>query len=263
MLLDSGIKEVFVGAIQEAKASSQSVPDQVRRMISEEIRRFGGNTLMNFFRGGRGVSYKEVLCDVAAHTDAHYSRSNSCSEIEQAILLRFLEKSLKSMSQSDVEKILRELNVDSVAGIPGPAAIAALQVAIRSSGFAAYKLAAIIAQSTAKALLGRGLAFTTTAPLMRGISVFAGPIGWAITGIWTAFDLASPAYRVTVPCIVQIAYIRQKTALERMEAQAYSGTTVDEGSVSLYLCKACGAEVSAKAKFCSECGSPTAPLLIN
>ena len=90
--------------------------------------------------------------------------------------------------------------------------MAALQVAIKASGFGSYKLAAVVANAVAKALLGRGLAFGATAGMMRTISVFAGPIGWAITAIWTAFDLGSPAYRVTVPCVIQIAYMRQKAA---------------------------------------------------
>ena len=73
--------------------------------------------------------------------------------------------------------------------------------------------------------------------LMKGISVFAGPIGWAITAIWAAFDMASPAYRVTVPCVVQVAYMRQKMKA----AQAPK-------------CDKCGTPIGKGIKYCSECG---------
>ncbi len=205
--------------------------------ISSEIRGFGGNTIINLFRGGAGVPYKEVLCDVADHLKAKYTKDSNCNEIELSILLKILEQSIDKMTDAERSELFESLG-GKVFGT-GPVLIASLQAAINASGFAAYKLAAIVAQSTAKAILGRGLAFTTTAPLMRGISVFAGPIGWAITGIWTAFDLASPAYRVTVPCVVQISYMRQKMY----------ALTEDK------RCSGCNSEVLSTAKFCAECGT--------
>ena len=31
-----------------------------------------------------------------------------------------------------------------------------------------------------------------------------------ITGIWTAIDIAGPAYRVAIPCMLQLAMLRHK-----------------------------------------------------
>jgi uncharacterized protein YaaW (UPF0174 family) len=39
-------------------------------------------------------------------------------------------------------------------------------------------------------------------------AVLAGPIGWVISGIWAAYDIAGPAYRVIIPCTITIAYLR-------------------------------------------------------
>ncbi|MDE6045338.1 MAG: hypothetical protein K2F85_07480 [Helicobacter sp.] len=41
------------------------------------------------------------------------------------------------------------------------------------------------------------------------MGVFLGPIGWIITALWTALDIAGPAYRVTIPATIQIACMRQ------------------------------------------------------
>ncbi len=218
-----------------ARLSNEISPEDVA-LISTELRSFGGNSLFNLFRGGNGVPYKELLCDVADHLKVNYNKNNDCAKIEMEILLKVLEQSIEKMSDQERKELFENLGGKFTG--TGPLMMASLQAAISASGFAAYKLAAIVAQSTAKAILGRGLAFTATAPLMRGISVFAGPIGWAITGVWTAFDLASPAYRVTVPCVVQIAYIRQKSLSKKTDVH----------------CPKCHAPVTVGAKFCGECG---------
>jgi uncharacterized protein YaaW (UPF0174 family) len=62
--------------------------------------------------------------------------------------------------------------------------------------------------------LGRGLSYAANAGLTRWLSIFAGPIGWALTAVWTAIDLAGPAYRVTIPAVIQIAYMRAKMNYE-------------------------------------------------
>lgn len=41
------------------------------------------------------------------------------------------------------------------------------------------------------------------------MSILTGPIGWAITAIWTAIDIAGAAYRVTIPAVIQVAYLRK------------------------------------------------------
>src|SRR5690606_11658000 len=146
-----------------------------------ELRSFGGNSLLNIFRSGNGVPYKEILCDVANHLKVNYNKSNDCAQIEMEVLLKVLEKSLDKMSPEERDDLVNSLG-GTITG-KGPLMMASLQAAIRTSGFAAYKLAAIIAQAVAKTILGRGLTFTATAPLMRGISTFAGPVGWAVTGL--------------------------------------------------------------------------------
>ena len=68
----------------------------------------------------------------------------------------------------------------------------------------------MVANALAKFLTGRGLTIVANAALTKWLSVFAGPIGWAVTALWTVIDIAGPAYRVTIPAVIQIAYMRQK-----------------------------------------------------
>lgn len=217
-------------------SQTQKFTEEVRGLLVEEMQRFGGNSLANLFRQGAGVSYREILCDVADHLKVPYQANSPCEQIEMAILFKILEKSLDTMSEEQKRELFKEFGGHYTAA--GPAAMAALISVIRLSGFGTYKMAAIVANAVAKTFIGRGLTFASSGALMRGISVLAGPIGWALTAAWTFFDLASPAYRVTVPCVVQIAYMRQKAMVT--------------------ACPTCQAVVTAGSRFCSQCGTPVA-----
>lgn len=224
--LDSDVKEGLLNC--KNPQSTQSV----KVLIAQEIQKFGSNSLISIFRGGKGVLYREIVNDVADHVGANYNDKQDITQVEGAILLKIVEKSLEKMSEEEKRLFFDQFGV-RYEGV-GPASMAALIAVIKVSGFAFYQMVAIVAQATTKALLGKGLTFAASNSLMRGISAFAGPIGWAITGIWTAFDLASPAYRVTVPCVIQIAYMRQQALIRE--------------------CQNCKAAVTKDTKFCGECG---------
>jgi len=233
--LSEEIKEALLNVKQNSPISS--IDNFTKKLISKEIQHFGGNSLASLFRGGKGVLYKEIVCDVASHTGSNYNEKQDTAQIESAILLKIVEKSLEKMTEEERKQFFDQFGI-KYDGIT-PVAMMALLGVIRGSGFAFYKMATIVAQATAKALLGRGLTFAATGSMLRGITAFAGPVGWAITGVWTAFDLASPAYRVTVPCVIQLAYMRQK---------ALTGT-----------CPSCEAIIAKEMNFCAECGFKLTP----
>lgn len=208
-------------------------------LLIKEIQEFGGNSIINFIRGN-GVEYEEIVKDVAEHMNVKVEAADGIEELEIKILLAMALKGMEKMSPEEQRDFLSKISGGKVTGL-GPGAFAALQAAALAGGFSTYMLATTVAHAVARRLLGRGLAFATTGSLMRGISIFAGPLGWAVTAIWTAFDMASPAYRVTVPCVIQIAYMRQRAKEIKMPS-----------------CGACGAMIAPDQKFCGECGAKVA-----
>jgi len=136
-------------------------------------------------------------------------KKSETSKIEEALLLKVVEKALDEMTEEEKEEFIKRVNIDPT-NLSVVAIMAALQAAIRMGGFASYQIAVIVANSVAKALVGRGLAFTANAALTRYMAVFAGPIGWVISGLLTLPMISGPAYRVTIPSVIQIAYMRQK-----------------------------------------------------
>lgn len=207
------------------------------KLIDKEIRLYGGNSLINLIRQD-GVNYREIVVDVAEHLKVNFNKSDTIEAIELGILSKLFASALEQMSGVEREEILKDLT--GTTGV-GPGAVAALLAAGKLGGFKTFKLAVVVANAISKAILGRGLPFVAGPILTRTISVALGPIGWVITGLWTVADLASPAYRVTVPCVVQIAYMRQK-AKRALEQQ------------SKKTCPQCESLSEPDAKFCASCG---------
>jgi uncharacterized protein YaaW (UPF0174 family) len=176
--------------------------------ISNEIQEFGGNSLVNVFRGG-GVEYKEVLMDVCDKLDVNYNKNSSVDKIEQNLMMKMIEDSIEKLSEKERVELLKSLDIKTT-NFTSQAVTMAIQTAIRNSGILYYKIALIVANAVAKALLGRGLTFAGNQVLLKSISAFAGPIGWVLTGLWTAADIAGPAYRVTIPVAIEVAFLRAK-----------------------------------------------------
>ena len=88
--------------------------------------------------------------------------------------------------------------------------VGVFQTIFRMGGFKSYQLTLIVVNAVLKALIGRGLTLAGNVALTRTMAVLTGPIGWAITAIWTAIDVAGAAYRVTIPAVIQVAALRQK-----------------------------------------------------
>ncbi|HEX5372811.1 MAG TPA: zinc-ribbon domain-containing protein [Aquabacterium sp.] len=213
---------------------------QVLDTMLAELKRFGDNNILKLFRRGEGPAYIDIVRDVARHFKVAFSEADGVDLLEARILDQLMGQAWDKMTDAERAEFNIGLgHVDSA----GSAALAGARVALQVGGFAAYRLALFAANSLARSLTGRGLTATTHAALHRTVRALSGPVAWAVSAAWTAFDLASPAYRVTVPCVVQIAYMRQKQ--------------------SLHICPACESPNEKTARFCSQCGAalshPVAP----
>ena len=183
---------------------------QYWELIAAEVQCFGANSFATIFRGGKGVPYKEVLIDVCEKMKVNFNKESSVEVIEQNLLMKILKDSLEKMSTAEVRQLAESLGVKNFNVVTAETLVGGFQTIFKLGGFKSYQLTVIIVNAVMKALIGRGLSFAATGTLMRAASVLTGPIGWAITGIWTAVDLAGAAYRVTIPAVIQVAFLRQK-----------------------------------------------------
>lgn len=209
-------------------------PDHTKYVdaIIADYQTFGGNTIANTFRG-YGVPYWEILKDVCGNQDVSVG-----DEKYPTMEANLLEKSLKGMLESLDENQRRQIASEiggssfSVGGMGTEAMLAAF----RMGGFTSYKLTLMLANGLAKVVLGRGLSFGANMALTRTLSIVTGPIGWTIGGLWTVCDIASPAYRVTVPATIYIAALRklkrEAKVREKVRETVQKGLDEDDYAVS-------------------------------
>ena len=189
--------------------------------VMAELQCYGANSFITIFRGGKGVLYREILCDVCDKAKVNYNKKSPVERIEGELLAKILTQAIEKMDMSELESIAKDAKISTAKGLTKQGAIAATQAAVLAGGFGSYQLALIVANAVAKQVLGRGLSLAANAGLTRAIGIFAGPIGWAIMGLWTALDLAGAAYRVTTPAVIQVAFLRSlKTQREQDKEHA-------------------------------------------
>lgn len=180
--------------LQDAK--HQDIPDEeTLRLLVRELQHFGGNTFVNLFRRN-GVSYSEIVDDVASHLKMKVPATASVEEKEALIIDCVFTSSWKKMPDDERRQILRDMDISASASLDIPV----------------WQKAALVANGLAQTTAGKVLPLIAGLGIGRVLGVLTGPVGLAITGLYTAYDISNPAFRVTLPCVVQIAWIRLKNS---------------------------------------------------
>lgn len=175
--------------------------------VAAELQTFGGNSLVNVFRGG-GVCYREILCDVCDKQKVNYNKNSSTTQIETYLLQKILDDMQAQLSEEKLKELAKEFDIEySQLKAQGLAAIG--MGIFRLGGFKSYVFTLRLINIIWRFLFGHGLKLMANATITKILSVATGPIGWAITGVWTAYDIAGPAYRVTFPAVLQVIALRQ------------------------------------------------------
>lgn len=186
-------------------------PDKWRKswkLVAGELQHFGGDSFVNLFRG-KGVLYKEILSDVCDKLSVKYKKESTAYDIENLLIEKLTEMSWEKLSPEEKEKVLDTMNIpDVLTGTP----LAFILSSIKTGGVGSLQWSSWIAQSASLAFgqaaltrvgLGAAAAFVGS----RGAAVFAGPLAAIIV---TVPLLSGAAYRVTMPSVIQIAYMRRK-----------------------------------------------------
>lgn len=193
------------------------------REIAGELQRFGGNSIANFFRS-KGISYREILLDVCSTMRSlkhKVSDTYPTYLIEDILIDNVLEEAVNELSNEKREKLIKELNITNTTNIALPALLitymkSLLLQPVNPKGPIFYAVKPALETLIAGTALGRILGVAT------------GPIGWALSGVWAIYDIAGPAKRVTIPAVIQIAFLRkkyltdeEKTDLENIKNNTY------------------------------------------
>ncbi|EOD4120512.1 hypothetical protein ACJQ6Q_002097 [Yersinia enterocolitica] len=196
-------------------AKLHDVPDdETMRLLVRELQHFGGNTFVNLFRRN-GVNYSEIVDDVASHLKMKVPTSTTVEEKEALIIDCVFTSSWKKMSDDERGQILRDMGISPSVSMDK----------LSRMDMPVWQRAALVANGLAQTTAGKALPLIAGLGIGRVLGVLTGPVGLAITGLYTAYDISNPAFRVTLPCVVQIAWIRLKNSRQfRLAIQSSPAT---------------------------------------
>lgn len=214
--LPAAIKELLL----EAKARGIYTPLTLKLLI-REVQQFGGNTVANLVRRS-GVSYAEIVRDALKHFEVPGYADMALERQELAVVAARLARVWPELDKDDRDEYLAELKPvsDTLSDL-------------------SHLQAAVLAGGRASAAIARRLAQLPYAPYQIAGTVKKSLLGGALAALPGAALTAATdaAYRVTIPCVLHLASIRQ----QRSAAQQPD-------------CPQCGATVAREACFCGDCG---------
>ncbi len=183
------------------------------RLVAAELQYYGADSAMTVLRGNKGVPYREILTDVCKRLKVNYKDDSPVEVIETNLLMKMGMDIFEQMTPEEMGEIADEIGVKRPSGVSGWTATVLVQIILKQGAFATYKWALIIANAIANAIAGAiatgGLPFVANTILVRTLHGLIGPVGWGLTALWAASIVTGPAYRVTIPAVLQVIALRR------------------------------------------------------
>ncbi len=174
--------------------------------ISNELLKYGSNTLSTLWNR-EPDSYETVLRRVCKQMDVKISDRDTITKMEHNLLTTLCQDTLNKMSERELRLLANENGIPDKR-LTRQALTAALLMAVRTSRAVLARIAARIIQYIVEIITIRGVATAGIETATRAVGSVLGPIGWIALGAWTVYDITSPAYRVCIPAVLQVAYMR-------------------------------------------------------
>lgn len=197
--------------VDEAYLQAPDCPSSYVDELIAEIRRFGGNTLANIARNG-GVPYAQIARAAAEKAGAKCASDATVEEVEWAVIANALDRAVAKLSAGERAALEVEFERAGFDGVDlgGDEALSARLAGarIRAGSFGAYRAVVIVAGAFARALLGAEAEVPAHAALARAIGAIAAPVGAVASPLWALVHLGGPAYRVTIPVVAQVGFLR-------------------------------------------------------
>jgi uncharacterized protein YaaW (UPF0174 family) len=198
-------------------AETYEFEKNINKLI-EEICLDGSSTIASIIRRGKGVSYSEIVYDVAEKIKVeekeikHYDNEKAIESkaIEKNILIKIFQNYLdfiQKNNKTDYQKLYHD--IEKISGVDDKKkiikeGILSFALLIDTVG---PKIGAKVIERIIINIIGKGIAKETAKVVMRAT-------GWAIPLlnialiVWTIIDLQGPAYRKTIPTVLEIALLR-------------------------------------------------------
>lgn len=235
LALSGVVREVLLKAKDE-----QSFLDGELRLLIRELQLFGGNSLRNVARGG-GVTYRQIAADVLNHISGEVSAEDaSVTQVELKVLAAIVSRLWSEADVSGRRAISESLGIPANEVAPDLSRLldvvlqgnaAAVNAASLAHGFEKLSLRRVVdsVSSQVTTTLRKPSLGLLAAAATRALPIAAA----ATTAGWGAQQIAGEAYRITLPCVVRIASIRQKEFVRAKAACTEKPLTATSRDVDL------------------------------
>lgn len=208
--------------LSNTDAYIQNYPDNMPGMaadIADELLKFGTNSVVTICHDGRPDSYENVVRRVCKRMGVAVDKNDDAIRMERLLLDNVCEKALCNMTEEELRNLARETGVNGK-DISKQALIASLLILLRRYPRIFVKFIRNVVTHLVGMLGNRAVAVVGSRLVSRVFGIAIGPVGWIAMTAWTIWDLASPAYRVIVPAVLQIAIMRYTSAPKLEERRA-------------------------------------------
>lgn len=202
LVFDRDGKKRLTEALSNTQVYVNNYPNNVKAFLSEiikEYRKFGSNAVLNLFLEPK--SYIDILGDVCKQLKVPFHKGMPVELVEHQMLQTLMYMAINEMSAEDIKELVDEkiskaelLKSKDLFIVGGPLFLKVITV--------------LVMQLASKAVLAGVGMYAARFAASRWFAVLTGPIGIIITGLWSGYDLAGPAYRVTIPFTISVAYYR-------------------------------------------------------
>jgi uncharacterized protein YaaW (UPF0174 family) len=183
--------------------------------IVYEITSFGGNSIANLVRG-HGVTYAEMVRDVAKRLMINTAITDTTETLEEKIILKILKLSYDRMEVEDRIALGQLINLSVKADNNGHSVFPEKEI---SAGLAASastlmgdRIQNAIEIASQSARIRQTVVAGARSIMMKlALIPLGGPISWSMAAGQAIYDLFGPSFSRSLSLISQIGLLRQKS----------------------------------------------------
>ena len=174
-------------------------------ILAGDLQKFGGDSIANAVRFGKGVKYDEILNDTLKYLKISFDIFSPIIDREDKLVEKIFEIMIKEMKENDLIELSKTLNLENH---KSAYIINEVKKLIKEGVISSYKINEIVTNRITK-LFRDGLNFTTT-PILKELPLLGVAL---IPSFGIINNITKPAMRVTIPACIIVAYLRKTILL--------------------------------------------------
>ena len=183
------------------------------KILAGDLQKFGGDSIANAARLGKGVKYDEILDDTLKYLKISFDIFSPIIDREDKLVEKIFEIMIKEMKENDLIELSKALNLEDH---KSAYIISEVKKLIKEEVLSLYKINEIVANRITK-LFRDGLNFTTTS-ILKELPILGATL---ISPFGIINNITGSAMRVTVPACIIIAYLRKTILLGTKNEKKY------------------------------------------